>query len=141
MISTFLVQLIKNWINPGGFELFIEQGQYLFITDTAPTADQFSFPSGHTAISFSMATIFALRTKKIFVQIILLLAALLLAYSRIYLAQHQLIEVIAGMIIGSISGMFAIVVPLPVFSLQHFFKGGSHIRMASPGKSPDLLTS
>ncbi len=141
VICTFLVQLIKNWISPGGFELFIEQGQYLFSTDTAPTADQFSFPSGHTAISFSMTTIFALNSKKTISQIFLLLAAFLLAFSRIYLAQHQLFEVISGMIIGSISGVFALVITWFAFSRQHIFRGRKHIRIISSGKTPDFLAS
>lgn len=141
LICTFLIQWIKNMVSPGGFELFIEQGQYLFSTDTAPTADQFSFPSGHTAIAFSMATIFASYTKKIFTQIFILFTALLLAFSRIYLAQHQLVEVIAGMIIGTLSGVFALVAPQSVFSGQHFFKGRNRIRVVPQGKRPDFLAT
>ena len=141
LICTFLIQWIKNMVSPGGFELFIEQGQYLFSTDTAPTADQFSFPSGHTAISFSMTTIFALNSKKTISQIFLLLAAFLLAFSRIYLAQHQLFEVISGMIIGSISGVFALVITWFAFSRQHIFRGRKHIRIISSGKTPDFLAS
>lgn len=59
-----------------------------------------TFPSGHTATAFSAALLITLVTKKTWIRMIALLLALLVAYSRIYLLQHFLIDVAAGATIG-----------------------------------------
>jgi membrane-associated phospholipid phosphatase len=60
-----------------------------------------SFPSGHTATAFCLALLIAYAFRNQWVTIITLVCALLVGYSRIYLAQHFLIDVAAGAIIGS----------------------------------------
>jgi undecaprenyl-diphosphatase len=58
----------------------------------------YSFPSGHTTASFSLATTLALNMPKILV-IVLILAAII-AVSRVYLGVHYPTDVAAGIIIG-----------------------------------------
>lgn len=58
----------------------------------------YSFPSGHTTASFSMATTLALNIPRIW--IVLYLLALLIGISRIYLGVHYPTDVMAGIIIG-----------------------------------------
>ena len=60
-----------------------------------------SFPSGHTTSIFALMTIFALvyQQSKL-VPIVFFLGAILVAFSRIYLSQHFLIDVVAGSFIG-----------------------------------------
>jgi len=60
-----------------------------------------SFPSGHTATAFCLALFIALLLNNRTHSILLLAAAVLVGYSRIYLAQHFLLDVAAGAIIGS----------------------------------------
>ena len=59
-----------------------------------------TFPSGHTATAFCVALLVTLIFRKKIIGIIALLLALLVAYSRIYLLQHFLMDVAAGAIIG-----------------------------------------
>lgn len=61
-----------------------------------------SFPSGHTQISFSTAAILAKEYKKSWK--FLYPWALIVGFSRIYVAAHFPIDVIAGGIIGYLSG-------------------------------------
>ncbi len=61
----------------------------------------YSFPSGHTATIFGLAVFLSLIIKNRFASILLLAIALLVGYSRIYLLQHFLIDVVAGAFIGS----------------------------------------
>ena len=66
-----------------------------------------SFPSGHTTSIFALMTIFALvyQQSKL-VSIVFFLGAILVAFSRIYLSQHFLIDVVAGSFIGVASAYF-----------------------------------
>lgn len=65
------------------------------------THGKFSFPSGHTMSVFAMATVLALTfSEKKWVPVILTLVAWTVGFSRIYLLQHFLRDVIAGSLIG-----------------------------------------
>lgn len=59
-----------------------------------------SFPSGHTATAFGIALSIALLSQKKTLSVFALLLALAVGYSRIYLAQHFLIDVTAGAMTG-----------------------------------------
>jgi membrane-associated phospholipid phosphatase len=60
----------------------------------------FSFPSGHTATIFCFAFLLSLFVKNTAATVGLLLVALIVGYSRIYLLQHFLVDVAAGAVIG-----------------------------------------
>lgn len=60
-----------------------------------------SFPSGHTTAIFAFCFACTLLVRKWYNQIGLLLAAVMVAYSRMYLSQHFLIDVIVGSVIGT----------------------------------------
>ena len=60
-----------------------------------------SFPSGHTALSFSTATTLLLTTQKWYLAAPAYLWASGVGYSRIYLGQHYPGDVIAGAITGA----------------------------------------
>ncbi len=61
----------------------------------------FSFPSGHTITAFATATFFAILFKKNkYWSLALLISAILVAISRVYLLQHFLRDVLAGAFLG-----------------------------------------
>lgn len=60
-----------------------------------------SFPSGHTATAFSAALFIAFLNGNKRIRILALFTAGLVAYSRMYLAQHFLIDVAGGAVIGT----------------------------------------
>ncbi len=66
-----------------------------------------SFPSGHTASAFAMATVFSLRYCSRFISISAFLLAVLAGYSRIYLGEHFLQDVFAGALTGILFGMIS----------------------------------
>jgi membrane-associated phospholipid phosphatase len=61
-----------------------------------------SFPSGHTIAAFCSLALVGFISKNGFVQFICFLLACLAAYSRVYVAQHYLMDVYAGALIGFI---------------------------------------
>lgn len=67
-----------------------------------------SFPSGHTATAFCFYFLFCLLINKRFWIVTGLVYALLVGYSRIYLAEHFPLDVGAGIIVGIVSVYAAI---------------------------------
>ena len=59
-----------------------------------------SFPSGHTVTAFATAAVLALYTRSRWLHLLLILLAVGAGYSRIYLSQHFLEDVLAGSLIG-----------------------------------------
>lgn len=64
-----------------------------------------SFPSGHTTTAFCAGFSLAILCKKNWLKTSALLVSILIGYSRIYLSQHFLEDVIAGSVIGVLSAM------------------------------------
>lgn len=67
-----------------------------------------SFPSGHTATIFSLTLFLALIINRRSWSFILLMLALIVGFSRIYLMQHFFIDVYYGSIVGIISTLLAV---------------------------------
>ncbi len=67
----------------------------------------FSFPSGHTSSSFAAAFVFGKYFKKPYAILTYVLASLI-AFSRIYLYVHFTSDIIAGILMGFICSMLAI---------------------------------
>ncbi|MBC7534278.1 MAG: phosphatase PAP2 family protein [Ferruginibacter sp.] len=109
-LAELIVQLVKNSFNISTFQLFIEQGQYLFLNEKMAVIHEQTFPSGHTAIAFALTMVFIIKSPKRQLQIPAFLAALLLGFSRIYLARDSLLNIAAGAFIGSSCSLFVYVV-------------------------------
>jgi membrane-associated phospholipid phosphatase len=107
LISGIAVQVIKNLASSPRPKLFFEAGQYLHFIDGVSLANNSSFPSGHTATAFGIATVLVLMLKNKTWQPHILIATVMVGYSRIYLAQHFLLDVMIGAIIGTVSGIAA----------------------------------
>lgn len=107
-ISFIIVQLLKNIVSGAGLKLFIEPGQYLFINDDINNINYPGLLSSHTMIAFAMATVTLLFIQNGRWQLPLLFAAMLLAYSRMYLVQHNLAEILISASAGTLTGIAAV---------------------------------
>jgi len=66
-----------------------------------------SFPSGHSTTAFALATLLSLCIKTHRIQhLALLLGACLVAFSRLYLSQHFLVDVVFGSLLGTLCSLF-----------------------------------
>ena len=107
IINTILIQVLKrvvfsNRFRPSFyFKNLIEDGSWNMI-DGVELYEKFSFPSGHTALIFCLCMSICIFMKKKYLPLLLVLLAYIVGFSRIYLSQHFLIDVLAGALIGSL---------------------------------------
>ena len=107
IINTILIQVLKrvvfsNRFRPSFyFKNLIEDGSWNMI-DGVELYEKFSFPSGHTASIFCLCMSICIFMKKKYFPLLLVLLAYIVGFSRIYLSQHFLIDVLAGALIGSL---------------------------------------
>lgn len=102
LTSGLVAQLMKHILDTPRPSVYLEQSKLFYdkyVQDTILHSAG-SFPSGHAASAFAMATVFALFSTHKGVGIVCLVIATLIAYSRIYLAQHFLEDAVAGALIG-----------------------------------------
>ncbi len=107
--SGIFSQIIKNLIDSPRPKVYFEEHHLQYYIDTFDTCRVGfrSFPSGHTASFFALATVFSNYWKKTQICIIAIIMSILVGYSRIYLGHHFLIDVLFGAIIGIVFGSFS----------------------------------
>lgn len=66
-----------------------------------------SFPSGHTAAAFSVFMMLALISKNNTAKLFLFFGAVIVAYSRVYISQHFIVDITAGSILAVLFMAFA----------------------------------
>jgi membrane-associated phospholipid phosphatase len=66
-----------------------------------------SFPSGHTTGAFALFIALALINKRPVWQMMFLITALLVGYSRLYLCQHFAVDVLVGSVLGTVSAVLS----------------------------------
>lgn len=87
----------------------------------AENPDAFSFPSGHTCVAFAVAAAFAGQAAGPLGTLLLTLA-IGIAVSRVYLGAHYPLDVAAGALVGTVSGITAklILLVIPVLKLAGY---------------------
>ncbi|WP_184891133.1 phosphatase PAP2 family protein [Candidatus Cardinium hertigii] len=81
-----------------------------------------SFPSGHSASIFTLVSVIQLlsKSKKEIYSLMLVLLALMIAYSRMYLCQHFYTDIYVGALIGTLSTIVVYLVCMH-FKGPHWF--------------------
>ncbi len=103
LLFNFFVQLLKHTVReyrPVKYFGMFYQDYHLHLVEGVNIHLYNSFPSGHSATAFAIFFFLAFLTRRKWLQVIYLLLALLVAYSRMYLSQHFLVDVVVGSIIG-----------------------------------------
>jgi membrane-associated phospholipid phosphatase len=104
ILSTLITQVLKHTffsdvVRP---KKFFEGAHDLYLVSGVHNHLYHSFPSGHSTCAFSLYFALAVLVKNKILKFALFLIALLVGYSRIYLSQHFLEDVVAGSLIGVI---------------------------------------
>lgn len=81
----------------------------------------FSFPSGHTLASFASATVLMKFDKKAGIPV--LIFAILIAFSRLYLYVHYPTDILAGIILGILIGsiVYSFIQPVKTKKKHHYY--------------------
>lgn len=108
LLSSLLAQLLKNFV----FDDFMRPFYYIQagsiqvpIIEGLKMHSSNSFPSGHTTTIFALTTMICLFYESKKIGVYLLLIAVLVGYSRIYLSQHFLEDTLAGSILGFMTSL------------------------------------
>jgi membrane-associated phospholipid phosphatase len=107
-ISGRLGQLLKRLVFPGAGRplAFLEEMQGLALVEGVELHTSLSFPSGHTTTAFAVLVLAGLISRRRILVFTSILLACLVAYSRVYLSQHFLSDVLAGSVAGILSALF-----------------------------------
>ena len=130
LISGLIIQMLKIHVFPDILRPvgMIELTPAIHLVEGVKLWGIQSFPSGHSGTAFAVFYCFAAFTNNRRIQGLAFITAVLLAYSRLYLFQHFLTDVIAGAVLGTFTSLVFIILfdrwnlmnrlNKPVFSFQ-----------------------
>ncbi len=107
-IITFIIsQIIKHLVKAPRPHLFFSKKIHdIYLVKGVVMLDTDSFPSGHSVSAFTAAVVFTYVAKNKSWGYLWLIIAVLIAYSRMYLSEHFLLDVTAGSALGVLITVF-----------------------------------
>lgn len=110
IICTILTQFLKQVVFPNDHRPIVVLANKVRSIPGYYMNREHSFPSGHTSTAFTMALLCAFIVKRNFWVYFFPLIAFFVGYSRVYLAQHFVTDVFAGMLVGIVSSYLALMI-------------------------------
>lgn len=107
VLPTIITQVVKNTVGAPRPLKYFGDPAWVHMDPSWPRLFTDSFPSGHTTGAFSLFCLLSMLLPKRYryVGLAFFIIALSVAYSRLYLAAHFLVDVYAGSIIGGLSAL------------------------------------
>ena len=138
--SAFLISLLKDFYNEARPSLYF-QGQEIHFVEGLKLYQWHSFPSGHTAAAFTLFCLFAIFVKNKSYGYLFFGLALLVAFSRVYLMQHCLVDVYFGSLFGLIFTLvlYQLIMITPLFRNKKWHER-SVLNRKQESKSRDQLS-
>jgi len=84
---------------------FSQKGIDLHLVEGVFSQIPYTFPSGHTADAFLLMLFISIVSKSKWIQVITITLAIIMAFSRVYLSKHFVIDTIGGAFLGVFSLM------------------------------------
>jgi membrane-associated phospholipid phosphatase len=110
IICTLLTQFLKQVVFWNDFRPIVILANKVRTIPGYYINRQHSFPSGHTSTAFTLALLLASIVKRNVWVYVFPLIAFFVGYSRVYLAQHFVTDVLAGIFVGIVSAYLALLI-------------------------------
>ena len=110
IISTVLTQVLKRIVFWNDFRPIVILANKVRVIPGYYINRAHSFPSGHTSTAFTLALLLASIVRKNVWVYIFPLIAFFVGYSRVYLAQHFVTDVLAGVFVGIVSSYLSLLI-------------------------------
>lgn len=117
VLTLLLTHLFKKIVfkgMPRPVEFFGENNLHLI--QGVKMAHWNSFPSGHTMAAFTIATVLISITTKFYLRLLYLVLAILAGFSRVYLSQHFMMDILAGSALGILAGLLSIKITESIYT-------------------------
>jgi membrane-associated phospholipid phosphatase len=108
IICTLLTQILKRVVFWNDFRPIVVLADKVRVIPGYYLNRAHSFPSGHTSTAFTLALLLASIVKRNIWVYVFPLIAFFVGYSRVYLAQHFVTDVLAGIFVGIVSAYFSL---------------------------------
>ncbi len=136
LLHVILIQVNKQFLfnevlRPLGYFESIEKEYLLHIVDGIRVNHKTSFPSGHTTGATFAASFIALIMKNKQTSFVLAFIAISIGFSRVYLAQHFIIDIYFGFLFGTLSSVIAAVIVKKIQS--RYWWMDMHLIIVMPG--------
>jgi membrane-associated phospholipid phosphatase len=107
LIAGILVQLLKHLVfhDMARPIKYFGETVHLHLVNGVDQLCCNSFPSGHSATAFGFYLCIAVISKNKWIKLSMFILASLVAFSRVYLSKHFLIDIFAGSMIGAITAI------------------------------------
>lgn len=110
IICTALTQVLKRIVFWNDFRPIVVLANKVRVIPGYYMNRTHSFPSGHTSTAFTLALLLASIVKRNVWVFVFPLIAFFVGYSRVYLAQHFVTDVLAGIFVGIVSAYLSLLV-------------------------------
>jgi membrane-associated phospholipid phosphatase len=110
IICTLLTQVLKRAVFWNDFRPIVVLTDKVRVIPGYYMNRAHSFPSGHTSTAFTLALLLASIVKRNIWVYIFPLVAFFVGYSRVYLAQHFVTDVLAGIFVGIVSAYLSLLI-------------------------------
>jgi membrane-associated phospholipid phosphatase len=110
VISTVLSQFLKHVVFPDALRPNGTLKGQMHIIAGVDIYTHNSFPSGHTCTAFTLALLMAFVVRRNFWVFFFPIIAFFVGYSRVYLAEHFVTDVFAGILVGVVSAYLSLLI-------------------------------
>lgn len=101
-VTSSLIKYFFNYVRPFHYFVYYRKHYTLNLVDGVEMLGERSFPSGHSTAAFVVFSALAFSTENKMTKMLFFIIALNAAFSRMYLSQHWLVDIVVGSLVGVI---------------------------------------
>ena len=99
-LTSSCIKYFFNYVRPFHYFVYYRKHYTLNLVDGVDMLGERSFPSGHSVAAFVVFSALAFSSESKIAKIVFCIIAINAAFSRMYLSQHWLIDIVMGSLVG-----------------------------------------